>query len=92
MGKGILTDPQAMALGQCPHTVIADTEAHTGLKAFMIHFVAETVIAALTDSLLTGSLAAKTFAAGDRYYGDITAITLTSGAIVYYERPTTAQS
>jgi hypothetical protein len=57
---------------------IIDTALHTG-NWEAIQFIADSVIASLTESSSSGSLATKTITAGTIIYGQFTAIQLTSG-------------
>lgn len=64
-------------------TLVTDTTAYTGLKAFAVQCVADTVIATLTG--LTNSPAGVTISSGTVIWGNFTALTLTSGKVLIYE-------
>ncbi len=59
------------------------TTAHTGLNCFAITCIADTVFTTLTG-LSGDSLSAITFPSGVTIYGNFTAITLSSGKIIFY--------
>jgi hypothetical protein len=89
-GKGILSGPQAMALGQCPHKTVKSTDAQTAIKAFLIHVHEAAVFTVLTDATQKsgGTPTTPTYPAGDDIRGEFTAFTLASGAVTYFEWPT----
>lgn len=65
-------------------TIETGTTALTGLRAFAITMLADTVFATLTGTsgdAVTGA----TFPKGMTLYGNFTAVTLTSGSVVIYE-------
>ncbi len=57
---------------------VANTATHTG-KFWIFHAITDCVIASITYSLAGGAAAGDTIKAGDRIYGQITALRLTSG-------------
>ena len=79
-------DERDLQLGNVGKRILADTTAVTGANIGIIHALTDVVINTMTDETIDGgSMAGVTLSKGDRYYGVITAITLTSGtAILYY--------
>ena len=57
---------------------VADKVAHTG-KFWVFHAITDCVIASITYSLAGGAAAGDTIKAGDRVYGQIMSLSLTSG-------------
>src|SRR5258705_10498683 len=72
-----------LGLGGVDH--IADASAHTG-DWWCLHAVSDSVISAITyvSGTSSGSLSGATILAGDRIYGNIISVTLTSGRIEMY--------
>lgn len=64
-------------------TLVTSTTAQTGLKAFVLQCVGDTVFASITG--VTGTVSATTFSDKSLIWGNITALTLTSGAVLIYE-------
>jgi hypothetical protein len=72
-----------LGLGGVDH--FADAAAHAG-DWWCLHAVSDTVISSVTyaSGTSSGSLAGATILAGDRVYGNITGVTLTSGRVEMY--------
>lgn len=83
----------AAGLGLAGVDWIADTASHTGTW-FVFHAVTDCVIASLTyfSGRSSGSPAGVTVKAGDRLYGPITSVTLTSGTAELYRASATPLS
>jgi hypothetical protein len=67
---------------------ITDTVARTGLSGFAIQILEESVIASISynASATSNAIAAETLAAGlVLYLPNISAVTLTSGAVIVYQ-------
>lgn len=66
--------------------VVFTTEAQTSKDWYAIHFVTESVISAITMTHLTGEAALHTtIPAGTVLFGNVTAITMTSGVAIGYD-------
>jgi hypothetical protein len=72
-----------LGLGGVDH--YSDAAAHTG-DWWCLHAVTDTVIGSVTyaSGTSSGTLAGATILAGDRIYGNITGVTLTSGRVEMY--------
>jgi len=57
---------------------VSDTTTHTG-RYWVFHAITDCLIASITYSLAGGAGVGDTIKAGDRIYGQITALRLTSG-------------
>lgn len=78
-------DNPDLALGKTMKDIISDTSARTTKQYAILHAVTDVVIASMTDaSIASGVMTGATLKAGDRYYGEISAITLTSGTLIAY--------
>lgn len=68
---------------------IADTNPHTGLNLEAFQCIEDTVFSTLTinNNTVHGTISGKTYPAGTYRFGNITAITLTSGYVVGYNGP-----
>tara|TARA_R100000734_G_C3319284_1_gene114965 strand:- start:12185 stop:12460 length:276 start_codon:yes stop_codon:yes gene_type:complete len=76
-------------LGECQTIqVISDTAAHTSKDFYCIYCVTETVVSSITcDSEVTNAAGLQTtLPAGTLLMLNITAITLTSGVVIGYNR------
>ena len=76
-------------LGECQSIqVISDANAHTGKDFYCLYCVTETVVASITcDSEVTNAAGLQTtLAAGTMLMLNITAVTLTSGVVIGYNR------
>lgn len=71
-------------LGAAGFDVVDDTDPHTG-DWVCIHALEDSELSAVTATGSSGSLAGKTLLAGDRIFGPITAVTLTSGTVILYK-------
>lgn len=67
-------------------TVIDDTEDHTGTWSKVMITAANTKFATYIATGFTGTITEILFAQGTVLYGDITAITLSQGKVVAYNR------
>lgn len=79
-------DLSQIQLGNVAKLLITDTSAHTG-NFGILHAWTDCTISALTDANLTistGTISGKILKAGDRYFGVVTSITLTSGTMLCY--------
>jgi hypothetical protein len=74
-----IVEHSGKSFGKNPY-FISDTSAHTGLTGYAFKAIEDTVIAAVTSNVRGNSLVAETVLAGDVWYFDFTAVTLTSGA------------
>jgi hypothetical protein len=84
--KGTQNELLMLQIGQRGCTYINDTNANTG-NWFMIHCIQDTTFTTLTDAHRDGDSIpdTDTFAAGTVLYGQFTAITLNSGAVMAYK-------
>lgn len=75
----------ASGIGVGGNDIVDDTAGHEG-EWFVFHAIADCVIASMTfrSGSSTGSLAGKTIKAGDRIFGIINAVQLTSGVAILY--------
>jgi len=66
--------------------VVSDTNAHTSLSWYCLHFPVETVVASITASDVTNAAGVQTTlpAGTTLFLGTVTAITLTSGVVIGY--------
>tara|TARA_R110000744_G_scaffold167994_1_gene285559 strand:- start:150 stop:404 length:255 start_codon:yes stop_codon:yes gene_type:complete len=65
--------------------VVFTTAAQTSKDWYAIHFVTESVVSAITMTYLTGEAALQTtIPAGTVLFGNVTAITMTSGVAIGY--------
>lgn len=78
-----LTAANAVALGAYGIDFYADTATHTGNWG-VIEVVTAATFTTLTIANSSGTFTGVLFQAGQRIYGDITAIDLTSGSIFAY--------
>lgn len=76
------------SFGEVDSEVIANTTERTGKNYAMIECVGDTVIESMTTPGMTGNsgLCGVTFTDGRRFYFPITAIKLTSGKVIAYNR------
>lgn len=76
-------------LGLAGVDVVTDATVHSNASPgwLILHAIEDTVIGAVTRKNATGSLSGKTLKAGDRIYGEITAVQLTSGSVELYRAP-----
>ena len=80
-------DSKDLELGQCPKTIIADTADNTSKNFGILHAVTDVVFETMTDATIqAGSMNGVTLKAGDRYFGEITQVKLTSGVLICYNR------
>jgi hypothetical protein len=84
--------PQSLSLGQIGSRWITDTTAYTG-RWGIIECITACVFTTLTSgtrpdgttAVMLGTLNGKSLAAGQRIFGEFTAITLASGSVIAYE-------
>lgn len=69
--------------GEAGALFVTDTSAHAG-DFESITALTATVIAAMTSSTITGTLAGMTLPAGTTIFGRISTFTLTSGTVLAY--------
>lgn len=83
--KEVTAQPVTGLMGELGGYIITDTSAVTG-DFSCLYPITDSVIASATTPGFTGSLAGVTLAKGIPFYGQCTAVTLTSGSLVAYTR------
>ena len=84
LGSGGTPAGSSSAFGTTTPTLETGTTALTGLRCGAIQMLADTVFSTLTG-MAGDAIAGGTFPKGLTIYGQFTAITLTSGSIVFYQ-------
>ena len=73
-------------IGSTDALLVTDTVAVTGINACAIQMVEDTVFSVLTGTIsVQGAIGDATFAAGEVIFGNFTAFTLASGAVIAYD-------
>jgi hypothetical protein len=83
--EATLADHRAKSFGLNGSKYITGTAANTDGPWCAIQALEDTVIASMTATNVTGTLSAIPLPAGVAIYGNITAVTLTSGKIIAYK-------
>lgn len=80
-------DDSSLGLGQTTKEIISNTTARTNKQYAILHALTDVVFNTMTDTTLASgstTMNGLTLKAGDRYYGNITDVTLTSGTLIAY--------